>query len=97
MCDHRWLVGHPNCINCGAPHEPVDRCEHPRDQDERRKCGRPPLTDGDTPARLRVAIPTAMYDALYERARQVRHRNISVVVREALSRYLATVDSDLPK
>lgn len=60
---------------------------------ESKRPGRPPLNEGDIPARLHVTVPSKDYD----RAQQIAQRqNISVpeVVRRGLARVLSDEPED---
>jgi hypothetical protein len=57
------------------------------------KRGRPPLTPGDTPARIEVLVPSTQYDRLYERA-QRDGLSIPAIVRRGLTRELADRDDE---
>lgn len=60
---------------------------------ESKRPGRPPLTDGDVPARVHVTVPSKDYD----RAQQVAQRHgcsVPEVVRRGLARVLSDEADD---
>jgi hypothetical protein len=57
------------------------------------KRGRPPLTPGQTPARVEVLVPSPQYDRAYQRA-QRDGISVPALLRRGLARELADRDDD---
>lgn len=57
------------------------------------KRGRPPLTEGDTPAHVNLTVPSRDYDRAHEIAKR-EGMSVPEVFRRSLARFVADYNSD---